>query len=198
MFFFMLVLGLLASASTFKLEIHAQSYCVSSTLNYCFGLTQPCDGVLVSITQPRNLTLFSCVKLSGVVEADVGVEHVFTLLDPFGRFICSHRTVNGSLPQIGWGARYVVLTVLSKGFGVTPVDIPDICQGGALIKTRSSHHVVSACVRFPGWQWDDTFRHYFLQPTSNCSLLVSPLNDVPKSYYPKQLGTFARPVRDEL
>nr|URD31354.1 NS7a protein [Rousettus bat coronavirus] len=198
MFFFIIVLGLLASASTFKLEIHAQSYCVSSTLNYCFGLTQPCNGVLVSITQPRNLTLFSCVKLSEVEEADVGVRHVFTLLDPFGRFICSHRTVNESLPQIGWGARYVVLTVLSRGFGVTPLDVPSICRGGALIRTRSSYHVVSACIHFPGWQWDDTFRYYSLQPTSNCSLFVRPLNNVPQSYYPKQLGTFAQPLRDEL
>nr|WCC63872.1 ORF7a protein [Bat Coronavirus EsYN20] len=198
MYFLIFVLALLASADTFRLEIQAQSYCISSDLNYCYGLVEPCNGVLVAVNQPRNLTLYMCVNLSGVQQRDLGVKHVFTLLDPFGQFICSHRAVNGSLRQVGWGTRYVTFSVLSRGFGVKPLSIPDLCSGGVVIRTRSSFNIVMACVSFPGWHWDDTFRYYSLEPTDNCNLQVRPLTRRPHHYYPTQKGVFAQPIKDEL
>nr|WCC63902.1 ORF7a protein [Bat Coronavirus RlYN17] len=198
MFKLLLAVTLLASGSCFKLQLNAQSYCVSSDLEYCFGLVEPCTGVLVALQQPRNLTVYMCVTLTGVSQREVGTQHVFTLLDPFGRFICNHKVVNETFSTIGWGSRRVVLAIMAKGFNVLPTHTPTICNGGAVLKVPGVSNVVYACLSLQDWPWEYIFRSYSLEPAQQCNLVVRPLTKLPKHYYPKQSGVFARPIRDEL
>ncbi|ABN10932.1 hypothetical protein [Bat coronavirus HKU9-3] len=198
MFKLLVAVTLLASVSCFKFQLNAQSYCVSSDLQYCHGLVSPCTGVLVAVPQPRNLTVYLCVKLTGVVDADIGTYNRFTLVDPFDHYVCSYKSTNSTYGNIGWGARSVSLVIIARGFNTMPSQPPAVCRGGSLLKIPSVSNVVYACIHLQGWAWEDIFRSYSMQPTPNCSLEVHLLTEQPKHYYPTQQGVIARPIRDEL
>ncbi|ABN10940.1 hypothetical protein [Bat coronavirus HKU9-4] len=198
MFYLLFTLAVLATAKGFTLQLNAQSYCVSSDLQYCFGLIEPCTGTLVKVPQPRNLTVFMCVFLTGVQTKEVGTQHVFTLNDPFGRFVCSHKTVNGSFNLGGWGSRQVTLSILGYGFGQNKLTVPEVCSNGVVLKVPSVSNVVYACMSLKHWTWEYFFWSYTIKPVASCDLRVKSLTTASKHYYPNQEGVFARPIKDEL
>lgn len=180
----------------FQFQFNVQFMCVDDSLQYCKELTDPCQGVLAPITASRNLTLQICSAISGVRNADVGTTHVFSLMDPFGHWVCHHRLSNKSSHLNGWGVKIVTLSILSKGFGQSLIQPDPLCSGGYVYGLRQSHEMVHVCVKFSNWHWEDVFRLFIVEPVPTCNLRVRPLISS-TTYTVKPAGRLAKPV-DEL
>nr|BAI67744.1 hypothetical protein [Bat coronavirus Philippines/Diliman1525G2/2008] len=197
----LLLLAFVPTISAFTLIVRTQSLCVDSNNgNYCRGLLTPCEDTVVKVSANFNTTAYLCVKVQGVLEQDVGVVNVFTLVDPFGNFLCKHSVANGVLPHTTWGVRLIDLAILSKAFGdgINNLTIPYQCQGGGLFKQFQGPNVVVACIKFTAWNWDDTLKEFTLSNTPLCDIKVRPMSQLPVTYAPSKRGRHAVPIKDEL
>ncbi len=197
----LLFLAILPYTTAFTLIVRTQSLCVESeNSNYCRGLLTPCDDTVVRVEASFNTTAYLCFRLNGVLDQDIGIVNVFTLVDPFGTFMCKHSIAKGVLPHTTWGVRLISLSVLAKAFGegINNLTIPHQCHGGGLFKQFQGPNVLIGCIKFTAWNWDDTLKEFTLSNTPLCDITVRAMSQLPITYAPSKRGRYTIPIKDEF
>uniref|UniRef100_A0AB38ZDQ0 NS7a protein n=1 Tax=Eidolon bat coronavirus TaxID=2717680 RepID=A0AB38ZDQ0_9NIDO len=164
---FLLILSLsLPFAHCFNVAFRLHAICTDYPDQYCKQVNIPCDGAV--ITYQRGIDgLQLCLQVTAVPYREVGNSHLFTLIDPFGRYMCTHTQGVTTLPSVKWGQKHLLLTVLAKSDQF--VNLP--CSG-QIARIRQGSSIVTLCVQTAGWQFGELLRQYMVRTERHCALFT--------------------------
>ncbi|AWV67044.1 hypothetical protein ORFx [Bat coronavirus] len=172
---FLLILSLsLPFSHCFNVAFRLHAICTDFPDTWCKQVNLPCEGSVITYRQ-GSASLQLCFEITAVPYSDVGTSHLFTIVDPFGRHICTYQRGVVELPSAKWGQRHVLVTVLAKADRF--VHVP--CEG-QIARVRQGSTIVTACVQTTGWQFGELLRQYIVRTEQHCALF-----------------TYAIPVSDE-
>lgn len=132
---------------------------------YCKAVRLPCEGALATFLK-SGYKFQLCVQASGVRNADVGTYHLFSLVDPFGKYMCSYSRHVRTLPHAYWGQKHVLVGVQAKGDNAIDLSCP-----GSLVRVRQGYDVLNLCLHAAGWQYHELLRQFMVRSEPECALV---------------------------
>ena len=150
----------------FNVAFRLHAICTDLPDTWCKQVKLPCEGSIITYTQ-GSASLQLCFQISGVPYSDVGTNHLFTIVDPFGQHMCTYRRGVTQLPSANWGQRHVLIKVLAKADQF--VNVP--CEG-QIARVRQGSTIVTVCVQTTGWQFGELLRQFIVRSEDHCALFT--------------------------
>lgn len=154
-------------------RLHA--VCTNYPTPFCQYVNLVCEGAIVTY-QRGTEGIQLCFQISAVPYSEVGKSHLFTIIDPFGKHMCTYQPGVVEMPAARWGQKHVHIIILAKADQF--MDIP--CDG-QIVRVRQGGTIVTACIQTAGWQFGELLRQYMVRTERHCALL-----------------TYALPVSDDV